>query len=345
MNEKIQRADQAEVEEIMVETLPEAHIRAQNERASQERLDKIQQERKNLADLKQLAEFENTQAELFIEGCKSIFKDNLAAGPEAEWAALYNDTPYPPFVFKNTATMYNQVARETGMPPQKENDAKDAYNLMMKHYFQEENKSQQADYEKDRAAYIAAQSKYNSTVDQLQLDYEKGHPAAIQSFARIVLNGITIPDPLTVYFDAVYQPAEKLLVIDAVLPSYYDLPRAVSYQFSREAGEITPIKMSDQEFDAFYLDLIQQIALTAMDTIFKAIPARHVQRVGFNGLVENDKIEDTLDTKSCIITCRAARDDFTALDLSQHSSENYLKLEGQLAKSLSGTDTVESIII
>jgi hypothetical protein len=308
MDEKIQQADQADVEEILLETLPEAHIRAQNERARQERLDKIQKKRKNLADLKQLAEFESIQAELFMEGCKNILKDNLAAGPEAEWAALYNDMPYPPFIFKE--------GKET----------------------------LRAAHEKERAAYIAAQSEYNSSVDQLQLDYEKGRPAAVQSFARIVLNGMTIPDLVTVYFDAVYQPSGKLLAIDAVLPPYYDLPRAVSYQY-KEAVEITPVKMSDQEFDVFYLDLIQQIALIAMDTIFKAIPARFVQWVGFSGLVENSETEDTLDTKSCIITCQAARDDFTALDLSQSSPENFLKLEGRLAKSLSGTDTVESIII
>jgi hypothetical protein len=298
MDEKIKQADQADVEEILLETLPEAHIRALNERARQERLDKIKQERKKLADLKQLAEFESIQAKLFIAGCKNILRDNLAAGPEAEWAALYNDTPYPPFIFN----------------------------------------------EKEIAAYIAAQSKYNSSVDQLQLDYEKGRPAAIQSFARIVLNGITRPDLVMVYFDAIYQPAEKLLVIDAVLPPYYDLPRAVSYQY-KEAGEIIPVEMSDQEYDVFYLALIQQIALIAMDTIFKAIPARFVQWVGFNGLVENSEAEDTLDTKSCIITCKAARGDFTALDLSQGSpAENFLKLKGQLAKSLSVSEDSYSYV-
>ncbi len=362
MNEKIQQPDQADLEESLVETLPEAHIRAQKERIRQERLEKIQQERVKLDDLKQLAQFESRQAELFIEGCKNILKDNLAADHKAEWASLYNDIPYPPFVYKNPAPRYNQIAREKGVPPkstfsellspavkkerlQKENDANNAYNLMLKQY-EEEKEAQRAAHEKERAAYLNAQMEYNNAVERLQLDYEKGDPAAIQSIARIVLNGILRPDLVRVYFDAVYQPAEKLLVIDALLPSYYDLPRALSYQYSKGAGEITPIEMSDQEFDAFYLDLILQIALSAMDTIFKAIPARHVQGVGFNGLIENDKIEKNLDTKSCIMTCKAAINDFTALDLARNSySENFFKLKGQLAKSLSGDDTVPSMII
>jgi restriction system protein len=362
MNEKIQQSDQPGLEERLAETLPEAHIRAQKERTRRERLEKIQQERKKLDDLKQLAEFESAQAELFIEGCKNILKDNLASGLKVEWVSLYNDMPYPPFVFKKPAPRFNQIAREKGVPPkssfsellspavkkerlQKENDAKNTYTLMLKQY-EEEKESQRAAHEKERAAYIAAQSEYNSAVEQLQLDYEKGRPAAVESFARIVLNGINRPDPVTVYFDAVYQPAEKLLVIDALMPSYYDLPRAVSYQYDKGVREITPIEMNNQEFDAFYLDLILQIALIAMDTIFKAIPARHVQWVGFNGLVENDKIEETLETKSCILTCKAARNDFAALDLSQNSpGENFFKLNGLLAKSLSGDDTVPSMII
>jgi restriction system protein len=362
MNEKIQQPGQADIEESLVETLPEAHIRAQKERMRQEKLEKIQQERKKLDDLKQLAEFESRQAELLIEGCKNILKDNLGAGLKVEWASLYNDMPYPPFVFKTPTPRFNQIAREKGVPPkstfsellspavkrerlQKENDAKNAYTLMLKQY-EEEKEAQRAAHEKERAAYLTAQLEYNSAVEQLQLDYEKGHPAAIQSYARIALNGLTMPDPVTVYFDAVYQPAEKQLVIDALLPPYYDLPRAFSYQYVKGTEEITPVEMSDQEFDAFYLDLILQIALLAMDTIFKAIPARHLQLVGFNGLVENDKIEETLDTKSCIITCKAARDDFTALDLAQNSpAENFFKLNGQLAKSFSGDDTVPSMII
>jgi hypothetical protein len=362
MNEKIQKSGQADIEEILLETTPEAYLRAQKERSRQERLEKLQQERKKLADLKQLAEFESIQTGLFIEGCKNILKDNLAAGPMSEWAFFYNDMPYPPFVFKNPVPKYNQVAREKGVPPkssfsellspavkkerlQKENDAKNAYNLMLKQY-EEEKESHRAAHEKARAAYLAAQSEYNNQVDQLQLDYEKGRTAAIQSFARIVLNGINTPDQATVYFDAVYQPAEKLLVIDALLPHYFDLPRAISFQYAKGTGEIVPIKMSVQEFDAFYQDLILQIALIAMDTIFKAIPARHVQWVAFNGLVENDKIEETLDTKSCIITCKAARNDFAALDLSHSSpADNFSKLNGQLAKSLSGYDTVHSTII
>ena len=362
MDEKIQQPDQAGLEEILIETLPEAHIKAQKERTRRERLEMVQQERKKLDDLKQLAEFESRQAALFIEGCKNILKDNLAAVLKADWASLYNDMPYPPFVFKNPAPRFNQIAREKGVPPkstfsellspavkkerlEKENDAKNAYALKLKQY-EEEKEAQRAAHEKERAVYLNAQLAYNSAVERLQLDYEKGNPAAIQSFARIVLNGIIRPDLARVYFDAVYQPTEKLLVIDAVLPSYYDLPRAVSYQYAKGAGEITPAEMSDQEFDAFYLDLNLQIALTAMDTIFKAITARHVQWIGFNGLVENDKIEKTLDTKSCIITCKAARDDFAALDLSQNShTENFFKLNGQVAKSLSGGDTVPSIII
>jgi restriction system protein len=362
MNEKIQQPGQADIEESLVETLPEAHIRAQKERMRQEKLEKIQQERKKLADLKQLAEFESIQAELLIEGCKNILKDNLAAGLKVEWASLYNDMPYPPFVFKTPTPRFNQIAREKGVPPkstfsellspavkrerlQKENDAKNAYTLMLKQY-EEEKEAQRAAHEKERAAYLNAQLEYNSAVEQLQLDYEKGHPAAIQSYARIALNSLSMPDPVTVYFDAVYQPAEKQLVIDALLPPYYDLPRAFSYQYVKGTGEITPVEMSDQEFDAFYLDLILQIALLAMDSIFKAIPDRHVQWVGFNGLVENHKIEETLDTKSCIITCKAARNDFAALDLSQNlHAENFLKLNGQLAKSLSGNDTIPSMTI
>lgn len=362
VNEELHQANSEDIEEIAKETLPEIHIRRQTDLARQERLEKIQQERDSIDDLKQLAEFETKQCELFIKGSKNILSEHLAAGVKTDWASLYEDKPFPPFVFKNPAPRYSQVARETGVPPksffsellspaakkerlQKESNAKNAYDLKIKHY-EEEKESQRTAHEKERDAYIAAQSEYNSNVEQLQLDFEKGRPAAIQSFARIVLNGITMPDPIMVYFDTVYQPDGKMLVIDCMLPPYYDLPRSVSYQYNREKGEIAPTIMDEQEFDVYYLDLLQQIALTAMHKIFDAIPARHIQSVGFNGLVENDEMGDTLISKSCIITCMAARDVFAALDISKKPlAECFLSLKGMLAKSLSGADSVPSILI
>jgi restriction system protein len=351
----------AEVEDIACETLPEIYIRTQTWQARQERLEKIQQARDSLKDLNELAEFEKIQSEIFIKECKNILKDNLAAGVKSNWASLYNDKPFPPFVYKKPAPRYNQVVRETNVPPkkflsellfpsvknvrrQKENDAKAAYDLKMKHY-EGEKEAQRDAHEKGRNAYVAEQTAYNSKVEELQLDFEKGQPAAVQSYARIVLNGITMPDSINVYFDSVYLPGEKQLVIDCLLPAYYDLPRTVSYQYVKEDGVIVPTEMGEQEFDAFYLSLIQQITLTAMHTVFNAIPARHVQWVGFNGLVENDKIGDTLESKACIIACGAARDVFAALDLSKSSPADCIhELKGLTAKSLAGTDTVKPIV-
>lgn len=348
-------------ESITDETLPETHILTQAELARRERLAKIQQERDGFVGLNELADFETKQSEMFIKECKNILRDNLAAGVRTDWASLYNDKPYPPFVYKNPAPRYNLIAREKGVPKksffsellfpaikkarlEKENNAKTAYDLKSKQH-EEEKEAGRAAYEKERDAYVAGQSAYNSEVETLQFNFGKGHPAAIESFARIVLHSIKIPDSINVYFDPVYLPGEKQLVIDCLLPAYYDLPRAVSYQYNKDNRAIVPIVMGDQEYNTFYLDLIQQITLIAINTVFNAIPARLLQWVGFNGWVENDKIGDTLESKACIITCRTARDDFTALDLLELSPTDLLQeLEGLTAKSFTGTDTVQPFV-
>ncbi|MFA4886355.1 MAG: hypothetical protein WC601_11375, partial [Desulfotomaculaceae bacterium] len=167
----------SDVEEIAGETLPEIQIRTQTWLARRDRLEMIQQERDNVDDLKQLAEFDTKQSELYIKGCKNILKANLAAGAKKDWASLYNDKPFPPFVFKNPAPLYKQVARETGVPPkrflsellfpsvknrrmQKENDAKKTYDLKMRLY-EEEKAARRAAHEAKKTAYMAEQSAYN----------------------------------------------------------------------------------------------------------------------------------------------------------------------------------------
>lgn len=348
-------------EGIAGETLPETHVRTQAEMARRERLKKVQRERDRLEDLSELAEFETKQSKIFLEECKNIIRNNIAAGTDVNWASLYNDKPYPPFVYKNSAPRYNLVAREKGVPKkrffsellfpsvknarlQKEKDAKAAYDMKTKQY-EEEKEAMRAAHEKERSAYLARQSAYNSKVEELLLNFEKGDPAAVQSFARIALHGINLPDSINVYFDAVYLPGEKQLVVDSLLPAYYDLPRAVSYKYNKEAGSVVPTEMSEQEFDAFYLDLIRQIALTAINTVINATPGRLVEKVAFNGWVENDKIGNTLETKACVITCSAARDAFAALDLLKCEPADCIRqLGGLTAKSLTGADTVQPVV-
>ncbi len=350
-----------EVEGIAGETLPETVIRTQAELARRERLEKVRRKRDSLADLNDLAEFETKQSEIFLKECKTILEDNLAAGVKIGWASLYNDKPFPPFVYKKPAPQYNKIVKEAAVPQkkflsellfssvkntrlQKENAARAAYNLEMKHY-EGEKEAGRAVHEKERAAYMAGQSAYNSKVEELQLEFEKGKPAAVRSFARIVLNVMKMPDSISVYFDAVYLPGEKQLVIDCLLPAYYDLPRAVSYQYKKEDGTIVPREMGKHEFDAFYLDLIRQIALAAINTVFNMMPARHVAWVGFNGWVENDKTGDDLETKACVITCGAARDVFAALDLLKNPPAQCIQeLKGLTAKSFTGTDAVQPVV-
>ncbi len=360
MTEELDQKISAGVEEIAGEAIPEIQIKTQTMLARRDRMEMIQQERDKIDNLKQLAEFDTKQSDLFIKGCKNILKANLAASAKIDWASLYNDKPFPPFIFKNPVPRYKQVAGETGVPPknffsellfpsvknrrlQKEDDAKKAYALKMKLY-EEEKEARRAAYEAKRTAYMAEQSAYNSKVEQLQLDFEKGHPAAIQSFARIALEQIITPDSIRVSFDAICQPEEKLLVINGLLPGYFELPRAISHKYEKEAEEIVAIEMEEQEFDIFYQSVLLQITLSALHIIFSVIPARHIQWVGFNGWVKNDNTGDNQNSALCIITCKAARDIFAALDLTKNSpADCFLGLKGLLAESLQGTVAVRPI--
>ncbi|MDD4160824.1 MAG: hypothetical protein PHO18_07750, partial [Synergistaceae bacterium] len=167
----------------------------------------------------------------------------------------------------------------------------------------------------------------------------------IQSFARIALNQIITPDTMIVAFDAICQPEEKLLVIDGLPPGYFELPHAISHRYEKEAEEIVTIKMDEQEYDIFYQSILLQITLSALHIIFSSIPTRHIQWVGFNGWVKNDNTGASQGSASCILTCKAARDIFTAFDLTKSSpADCFLGLKGMLAESPQGTVAVRPIV-
>lgn len=348
-------------EEIKGTYPAEVRIKAEAQLVRWAGRERRRRERDEIQSLSALAEYDSGQAGEFMEECKNILRANLNAGGKLDWVSLYDDRPYPPFVFKEPAPRYDQIAREMGVPKKSffaelffpsvkkrrlnlENQAKEAYDTQLRQY-EERKEAARTAHEEQRAAYIEEQAEYNRSVDQLQFDFEKGLPEAIESCARIALAGLTYPDSLDLEFDAQYDQAEKLIIVNCAMPAPEEVPRTVKYIYNEEEHGITTVEMEQEEFNDFYESVLLQVTLGSIRVIFDSVPARHVQRVAFNGLVKGVAPETGRELMICILTCKVPRDLFDSFDLAKVSpKECFSGLNGLMAAPLTELTPVQPIV-
>jgi len=349
------------IDEIKGTTPAEIKVKEKMQLARRAGLEKYFKERDDLDSLKELAEYDTMQAQRFIKNCKNILKNNLGPAAKTDWASLYDDRPYPPFVFKAPVPRYKKIAKDAGIPQKSfftelffpsarkqrvnlENEAKKELNTQMQEY-ERKRELEQAAHEKKRSAHIAEQETYNSSVEQFQLDFEKGRPEALESFTRIALAQLIYPDLIEVDFDTWYNPEEKLILIEAVLPGPLEMPGTIRYQYNEEEHGISKIEMEQKEFAHFYESILLQITLSAIHAIFESTPARHIQRVAYNGYVRGIAPETGEESRSCILTCKVSRDAFAAFDLAATPpGEIFPAIKGVMVEPLTEINPVRPLV-
>lgn len=339
--------------QITGSSLLEVKIKAEVQLAKWARMEKLHKEREQIESLKDLAEFNTRQARNTIEACGNILKINLFSDTKLDWVSFYDDRLYPPFVFQEHPPRYEQIARKMQVPRKSffgellfpslrekrlalEKAAEEQFEEQMREYNMRKD-SALKDYELERSTFINTQREFNRSIDQLQLDVEKGLPDAVASLVRIALALLELPDEIEMDFDAHYFRPDRLIVISGFLPGPQTMPRTVRYEYRGEENGIFPVEMDKTSFDNFYESTMLQIALSAIHRIFKSIPDRQINMLGFNGLTGEDK--------SCILTCKISRDLFDSIDLAKSTpGMSFQAMKGILIKPLTGLIPVEPIV-
>lgn len=301
-------------------------------------------EREGIIDLKELAEYDTEQTEKYLEKCRDILISNLGEKAGLDWANLYDDRPFPPFVFKEAKPRHESLKKELGVPkksflrelifPSKkaaridlEREAKRAYELQLQQYEENMEAARKADEDK-RKDYLEKQKAHNQSIDSLQRDFDMGRANAVKSITRMTLAAIDCPEQLQLEFDAHYECKNKLIIIECVFPRPRDISRTLRFIYNRELQGIEAVDMGQLEFDRFYRSLLIQLAILSLYKTFQLISPRHLQVAGFNGMVKTSDTSRDEEDNICILTIKARRKDFTTLDLENTPPEKCFNILG-----------------
>lgn len=315
---------------------------------------KIMKERELLGSLIELAAFDTRQAGETIKAYRQILHKNLALDHKLDWASFYDDSLIPPYIPNEPPPRYELVAKQLNVPRQSfwgelffpsrkkkrlqlEEAAKTAFQEQLRDY-QAAQTAAQSEYEAQKALRLLEQAELNRFIDQLQLDVEKGHQAAVAALARIALSRMAVPDDIELEFEAYYNSRDKILQINGLLPGPNELGHVLRYEYRDEDSAILPVAMDEATFNDYYASTLLQIALSAVQIMFTAFPGRQVRELAFNGLTGKEP--------KCILTCHIKRESFAQLDLAGNDPEvTFRAMSGVMHKPLTALTPVAPLTI
>jgi len=196
----------------------------------------------------------------------------------------------------------------------REKEVVEAYNAAVHAYNHKLNEEKEK-YVRQRNEFLAQQLTHNSAVLAFRSRYEAGSPEAVEQYTQMVLERSSYPEPIAGEAEVRFDEPSKTVIVSFWLPGPADVPNIVEYKYIVSRKEIKPSAMKQKEFQAFYDDVIHQIALRTVHEVFAADYALRAEAVVFNGWVRATDRQTGKPFTSCILSYEAARKQFMDLDL------------------------------
>jgi restriction system protein len=168
-----------------------------------------------------------------------------------------------------------------------------------------------AEYE---AATAAAQDQHRR-IDELEADFRTGRRAAVEQCLTTALQASQYPDSFSHAFTLIYRSREQELLVEYEFPRVRDvIPTEANYRFVKTRGFIEPKARTAADTQRLYKSVLAQITL---HELFTADRHGHLQRVAFNGVVDDIDPSTGRPTRPKLVSLRTDRATFLERDLSR----------------------------
>lgn len=180
-----------------------------------------------------------------------------------------------------------------------------------------------------RAAFEQRQAEVATAIEEVLTGWASGRPEAILEQASLVLDALDRPGALPRNYDLDFRPETGTLVVELQLP----VPWAFTgWQNGRDRVQ------------AIYDALCLRLCLQAVEALYAADGAGHLQTVALNGMVERPRRDDGGQVREAILSLIAPRAEFAALDPGATPQDHFAALRGLAGFPLSRLAPVEPLV-
>lgn len=200
-------------------------------------------------------------------------------------------------------------------------------------------------HEASLRAYEAKRQQRDAEVSALEESYRRGDVDSVVLYNEMVLSRSDYPAGFPQQFRVAYQRDSRRLVIDFELPTTTIVPAVAEYRYvkTRRAVEEKPRKPA--EIKLVYRELVAQTALRTLHEVLEADQGNHLDTVVFSGYI--NKIDETtgLDTRPYLVSVRAGKEAFLAINLARVEPQACLKnLGAQVSPSPEEARAVRPVV-
>ena len=205
------------------------------------------------------------------------------------------------------------------------------------------------------AKYAEAQAARNGAYEAFQGIEQSRHAEVVRHNEAVdaVLAGLLAREhgPVVTYYgmvldegmgaeaDAVgaevgYSPESRHLVVDLELPDMGVIPEEAGYRYVKSTDSIEPIARPVAKRRAAYGNLISQVALKCIDTVFRSAQGDAVESLTLNGMLDAVDPATGQEVRVCLLSVRVSDDTFRTLKLGAVQPEQCLKsLKASVSRS------------
>jgi restriction system protein len=175
----------------------------------------------------------------------------------------------------------------------------------------------QSEHEKKRKAFLAKAQDRNREVNELEQAYRDADPAAVVTYNTMVLERSEYPDECPQEFRLAFSPSSHELVVEYVLPTVDIVPSVAEYRYNKSKDTIEEKPRKQAEIRERYQDIVAAISLRTIHEVFEADQGDVLKVVTFNGMIETVDPATGKDIRPCLVSVRATKEHFLAIDLAR----------------------------
>lgn len=201
-------------------------------------------------------------------------------------------------------------------------------------------------WEKEQLEFIEEQIINNEEIDMAISGFRKGNVESVEKCYTLLLNDITLPFDFKMQTMVEYNPEEKRLIIEMLLPKLEDIPKLKSVSYVKSRREFKESYHTEAYLKKKYDSVIYQIVLVYLDQVF-TIGSKYnlVDYVVINGRI------DTIDKATgkwinpVVLSLAIKRDDFENINIELVDPKTWFRsAKGISAASIATMTAIKPII-
>ena len=167
--------------------------------------------------------------------------------------------------------------------------------------------------------------RHNEAVNAVRDGLLAGEHGPVVTYYGMVLDESMGDEADAVGAEVGYSPESRHLVVDLELPDMGVIPEESGYRYVKSTDSIEPIARPATKRRAAYANLISQVALKCVDSVFRGGQGDAVESLTLNGMLDAVDPATGQEVRVCLLSVRVTDDTFRTLNLGAVQPEQCLK--------------------